>query len=139
VAFEHQGRHDYRLQKGYLGFSAWVDPGPFAESVVEGPVGKFVGFWSVMVTAGFSYQGAELVGVGAGETRDPSKSVPKAIRGTFWGIFSLFAFTIFFIGLLVPYDTEDLLSGSQNASASPLVIAANLAGVSVLPHIINGE
>jgi yeast amino acid transporter len=124
-------------QQGYLGFSAWVNPGPFAESVVTGEIGKFVGFWSVLVTAGFSYQGSELVGVGVGETRDPAKNVPSAIRWTFYGIFSLFTATIFFIGLLIPYDNEDLLIGGTDASASPLVIAANLAGVPVLPHIIN--
>ncbi|KAI1074407.1 amino acid permease/ SLC12A domain-containing protein [Whalleya microplaca] len=125
-------------QHGYLGFHAWVDPGPFAESVVTGDIGKFVGFWSVLVTAGFSYQGAELVGIGAGETHDPAKNVPSAIRWTFWGIVSLFVSTIFFIGLCVPSNTEDLLIGTTDASASPLVIAAKLAGVPVLPHIING-
>ncbi|KAI0129044.1 arginine permease [Xylariales sp. AK1849] len=124
-------------QEGYLGFHAWGNPGPFAESVVTGSAGMFVGFWSVLITAGFSYQGAELVGVGAGETADPAKAVPSAIRWTFWGIFSLFVSTIFFIGLLVPYDRPELLSDSSDASASPLVIAANLAGVKVLPDIIN--
>ncbi|KAI5923219.1 arginine transporter [Camillea tinctor] len=125
-------------QQGYLGFHAWVEPGPFNESVVSGAAGKFVAFWSVLVTAGFSYQGAELVGVGAGETADPTKSIPSAIRWTFWGIVSLFVGVIFFIGLTVPSDNPALLIGTTNASASPLVIAAKLAGVPVLPHIING-
>ncbi|KAH8673505.1 amino acid permease [Xylariales sp. PMI_506] len=124
-------------QQGYLGFHNWVHPGPFAEDVVTGAAGKFVGFWAVLVTAGFSYQGAELVGVGAGETANPAKAVPAAIRWTFWGILALFISTIFFIGLLVPYDQPELLLGTSNASASPLVIAANLAGVPVLPDIIN--
>ncbi|KAK6823529.1 lysine permease [Apiospora arundinis] len=62
--------------RGYIGFTNWVHPGPFAEFIVTGPTGKFMGFWSVLVTAGFSYQGAELVGVGAGETADPAKAVP---------------------------------------------------------------
>ncbi|KAF6795918.1 arginine permease [Colletotrichum sojae] len=124
-------------QQGYLGFKYWVDPGPFNASIVEGSVGKFVGFWSVLITAGFSFQGSELVGIGAGETKDPEKSVPSAVRWTFWGIFSLFVSTIFFVGLLVPSDNPSLLLDSQDASASPLVIAANLAGVKVLPDIIN--
>ncbi|KAJ2997860.1 hypothetical protein NUW58_g511 [Xylaria curta] len=51
-------------QHGYLGFDAWVHPGPFVSYLVPGANGKFVGFWSVLVTAGFSYQGTELVGVG---------------------------------------------------------------------------
>lgn len=124
-------------QNGYLGFSAWVEPGPFNEYVVEGAAGKFVSFWTVLVTAGFSFQGAELVGVGAGEVENPEKNVPRAIRWTFWGIYSLFVATVFFIGLVVPSDTPELLLGTTNAAASPLVIAANLAGIPVLPHIIN--
>ncbi|CAJ2501347.1 Uu.00g042000.m01.CDS01 [Anthostomella pinea] len=125
-------------QQGYLGFHAWVNPGSFAQSdLVSGGVGKFVTFWSVLITAGFAYQGSELVGVGAGETANPEKAVPSAIRWTFWGIVSLFVSTIFFIGLCVPYDNSALTIGTSDASASPLVIAANLAGVPVLPHIIN--
>lgn len=125
-------------QHGYLGFDHWVHPGPFVEYIVPGNSGKFVGFWSVLVTAGFSYQGTELVGVGAGETANPSKTVPSAIRWTFWGVFSLFIGTIFFIGITVPSNHPALLSNASDASASPLVIAAKLAGVPVLPHIING-
>ncbi|KAJ9149288.1 Arginine permease [Pleurostoma richardsiae] len=121
----------------YLGFHNWVHPGPFAEYMVSGSNGKFVGFWSVLIQASFSYQGAELVGVGAGEARNPRKSVPRAIRNTFWGILFLFVFTIFFIGLLVPYDNPDLMTDASDASASPLVIAAKLAGIKVLPDLIN--
>ncbi|KAK8013642.1 arginine permease [Apiospora marii] len=123
--------------QGYIGFANWVYPGPFAEFIVTGATEKFVGFWSVLVTAGFSYQGAELVGVGAGETADPAKAVPSAVRWTFWGILSFFVSTIFFIGLLVPSDNPDLSLGKTDASASPLVIAAKLAGVKILPDIIN--
>ncbi|KAK8011998.1 hypothetical protein PG989_000258 [Apiospora arundinis] len=98
--------------QGYIGFTNWARPGPFVKVIVTGPTGNFVGFWSVLVTAGFSYQGAELVGVGAGETADPAKAVPSAVRWTFWGIF------------LTP-------------PRRPLVIVAKLAGVKVLPDIIN--
>lgn len=42
------------------------------------------------------------------------------------------------IGLLVPYDNEDLISGNTDASGSPFVIAAQLAGVGTLPGLING-
>jgi amino acid transporter len=118
----------------YLGFHNWVHPGPFAPSLLEQvgnnvPLAKFIGFWSVLIQAGFSYQGTELVGIAAGETANPRKTMPSAIRKTFYRILFLFCLTIFFIGLLVPYDNEDLLTESSNASASPLVIAAKLAGM----------
>ncbi|KAF3766004.1 hypothetical protein M406DRAFT_37244 [Cryphonectria parasitica EP155] len=125
--------------QGYLGFTYWKNPGSFAsyDSSMEPATGKFVAFWDVLITAAFSYQGAELVGVGAGEARDPHKTVPKAIRNTFWGILFLFVATIFFLGLLVPYTNSDLTNSGYSAASSPLVIAANLAHVPVLPDILN--
>lgn len=133
-------------QHGYLGFETWDDPGAFAPFLTDAsktladniPLAKFVGLWAVMIQAGFSYQGTELVGIAAGETADPRKNVPKAIKQTFWRILFFFVLTIFFIGILIPYDNEQLLNSTTDAASSPLVIAARLAGVSVLPDIING-
>jgi yeast amino acid transporter len=101
------------------------------------PLAKFIGFWSVLIQAGFSYQGTELVGIAAGETDNPRKTVPAAIRKTFYRILFFFVLTVFFIGILIPYTNKQLLSGDTNASASPMVIAAQLAGVNALPDIIN--
>ncbi|KAJ5980797.1 Arginine permease CAN1 [Penicillium waksmanii] len=124
--------------QGYLGFHNWVHPGPFADYLITpGPTAKFVGFWAVLIQAGFSCQGTELVGIAAGETENPRRTIPKAIKITFIRIILFFVLTVFFIGLLVPYDNKDLLSGASNAAASPFVIAAQLAGVKVLPSIIN--
>ena len=124
--------------QGYLGFTYWKNPGAFADYLVtDKPVGKFVGFWAVLIQAGFSYQGTELVGIAAGETENPQKTVPSAIRKTFVRIGLFFVLTIFFIGLVVPYDNNRLLTGTSNASSSPMVIAADLAGVKVLPSLIN--
>jgi amino acid transporter len=125
--------------QGYLGFSYWKSPGAFATHLIEEPpsVGKFVGFWAVLIQAGFSYQGTELVGVAAGETENPQKTVPSAIRKTFVRILLFFVLTIFFIGLVVPYTNDRLTTSTTNASSSPMVIAADLAGVKVLPSLIN--
>jgi amino acid transporter len=78
-----------------------------------------------------------LCAIGAGESANPRKTMPQAIRRTFWSIFTLFVFTIFFIGILVPYDNEDIAVGETNAGSSPIVIAIKLAGVSALPDIMN--
>ncbi|KAH9827144.1 amino acid permease [Teratosphaeria destructans] len=126
-------------QHGYLGFHTWGNPGAFAPYIVtdNGALAKFVGFWAVLIQAGFSYQGTELVGIAAGECANPRKTVPAAIKKTFYRILFFFVGTIFFIGLLVPYDNQELLSGETSAASSPLVIAAKLAGVKVLPSLIN--
>lgn len=126
-------------QHGYLGFHTWGNPGAFAPHLITSSESKakFVGFWAVLIQAGFSYQGTELVGIAAGETENPRKTVPSAIRKTFYRILFFFVLTIFFIGLLVPYTDPNLLSDASDASASPFVIAAKLAGVKVLPGLIN--
>ncbi|KAI9643623.1 lysine permease [Ciborinia camelliae] len=126
-------------QQGYLGFHNWSNPGAFAPYLLDpsNPVAKFVGFWAVLIQAGFSYQGTELVGIAAGETENPKKNVPAAIRKTFYRILFFFVGSIFFIGLLVPYDNPQLLTGGSDATASPFVIAAKLAGIKTLPGLIN--
>lgn len=124
-------------EQGYIGFSYWRDPGAFAEYIVTGNTGRFVGFWFMLITAGFSFQGTELVAVGAGETSNPRKTIPSAIRWTFWGIFGLFIATVFFVGINVKHTDPLLQSEQQNANASPLVIVAVRAGITVLPSIIN--
>lgn len=132
--------------QGYIGFRYWVHPGPFVPNRdihTSDSLAKFVGFWSVLIQAGFSYQGTELVGIAAGETENPRKTVPSAIRKTFFRIVFFFILTIFFIGIVVPSYDKGLVASngsgasSQNANASPFVIAARLAGVKVLPDIIN--
>ncbi|KAM7196928.1 Amino acid permease/ SLC12A domain containing protein [Naviculisporaceae sp. PSN 640] len=130
--------------EGYLGFKYWNDPGAFNRSfgeVENESLATFVAFWSVMIQAGFSYQGTELVGIAAGETENPRKNVPSAIRKTFWRILFFFVFTVFFIGILIPYDDPRLISDdnedSDYAASSPFVIAVQRAGVRHLPGIIN--
>lgn len=130
-------------EQGYLGFRYWKDPGPFAPYLIDKigqdkkDTAKFLGFWAVLIQAAFSYQGTELVGIAAGETENPRKTVPAAIKTTFYRIMFLFVLTVFFIGILIPYTNDRLVSDGSDASASPFVIAADLAGVQTLPGIIN--
>lgn len=68
------------------GFRYWKNPGAFNEYIMEGAAGRFLGFWSTMVTAVFAYLGTELVGVTVGEAQNPRKVVPRAIKLTFYRI-----------------------------------------------------
>ncbi|MCQ9844242.1 gamma-aminobutyrate permease, partial [Staphylococcus aureus] len=42
------------------------------------------GFLGVLLVAGFSFGGTEVVAVTAGESENPKESMPKAIRQVFW-------------------------------------------------------
>ncbi|KAG2181073.1 hypothetical protein INT43_008655 [Umbelopsis isabellina] len=111
-----------------IGFSYWKDPGAFNNGVL-GTVG-------VLLSAGFSFQGTEIVGVTAGEAKNPHKSVPRAIRNVFWRIVIFFVLTMLFIGMCVPYTLPDLSTSSDSTTAS-FTIIFNLAGIGVGAHIVN--
>ena len=94
-----------------------------------------------MVNATFAYLGTELVGVTVAEAQNPRKTVPRAIKLTFYRIVVFYCLSCLLIGMNVPYDSEQLAFATEadtGASASPFVVAAELAGVKVMSHIING-
>ena len=81
-----------------------------------------------------------MVGVTVGEAENPRRAIPRAIRMTFWRICFFYIVTIFLIGLLVPYNSSYLSFAQKSghgAAASPFVTAVKVAGIKVLPSIIN--
>lgn len=106
-----------------------------------GSTGRFLGLFSVLVNAAFSYGGVEFVAVAAGEAENPRYSIPKAVRRVFWRILFFYVLGSLAIGVLIPYNEPLLLSaiedGAPGGAASPWVIAIYRAGVPVLPSIVN--
>ena len=111
---------------------------------------------SVLVQAGFSFQGMELVAMwvsypsflfsiypdmyscsAASETENPRRNISKAVGRVFWRITIFYVLGILITGMLVPYDDPDLLNSTGNATESPYVIAIRRAGIRTLPSIIN--
>ena len=72
-------------------------------------VGGIPAVLSVFVVAGFSFQGTELIGITAGESATPEKSIPKAIKQVFWRILLFYILAIFVIACLIPYTSPNLL------------------------------
>lgn len=114
--------------QGYIGGKYWHNPGAFNHG--------FKGVCSVFISAAFSFGGIELVAVLAAETENVAKSLPKATKQVFWRITIFYILTSIVISCLVPYNDENLLSGS-GITASPFVIAINNGGIKVMPHIMN--
>lgn len=122
------------------GFRYWNDPGAFHEYIDTGSTGKFLGLWSSMVTAVFAYLGTELVGVTVGEAENPRKTIPKAIKLTFFRIVFFYILSVFLLTMIVPYDSKQLAFAtkqSNSAAASPFVVAIVLAGIKGLPGFLN--
>lgn len=93
----------------------------------------------MFVNAAFAFAGTELVGLAAAETANPRKSLPTAIKQVFWRIALFYVVALLMVGLLVPYDTKRLVTGSSSADAhaSPFVIAIENAGIKGLPSVMN--
>lgn len=93
-----------------------------------------------MVIATFAYLGTELVGVTVGEAQNPRKTIPRAIKLTFFRILFFYILSVILIGMAVKSDEPKLafaLDAPTGANASPFVVAIILAGIDVLPHILN--
>ncbi|AEP01046.1 amino acid permease [Heyndrickxia coagulans] len=97
--------------------------------------GGFLGTFLVFIAAGFSFQGTEIVGVAAGESEDPAKNVPKAIKNVFWRILLFYVLAILVIGLLVPYTNSSLKS--ENVLVSPFTLVFKKAGLSFAASMMN--
>ncbi|ONH68802.1 Arginine permease [Cyberlindnera fabianii] len=126
-------------QTGPVGFRYWRNPGPWGPGYLfPGTAkGRFLGWVSSLINAAFTYQGTELTGITAGESKNPRKAVPKAINTVFFRILFFYILSLFFIGLLVPYNDPGLSSDDSYVSSSPFIVAIQNSGTPVLNHIFN--
>ena len=124
------------------GFRYWKNPGAFKPYILTGDSGNFLGLWSTMVTAVFAYLGTELVGVTVGEAQNPRRTIPRAIKLTFYRILFFYVLSVFLLGMIVPYNSDRLAfaikKGGTTAAASPFVVAIQIAGIPHLPGVLNG-
>lgn len=113
------------------GFSNWtIADAPFA--------GGLMAVINIFMIAGFSFQGTELVGVAAGETENPEKNVPKAIKTVFWRIVIFYIGAIIVVGFILPYNDPNLLSsGVENIAVSPFTLIFKRAGIAAAASIMN--
>lgn len=108
-------------------------------SIKQAPfVGGVPAILTVFVVAGFSFQGTELVGITAGESKDPQHSVPKAINEVFWRIILFYILTIFVIAAIIPYTSHSLLgSSATDIAISPFTLVFQRAGLAAAASIMN--
>lgn len=108
------------------------DHAPLFENFVKD--GLFPNGWmpvfTTMLTVNFAFSGTELIGVTAGETKDPNKAIPKASHTT------LFRLVIFFIGSIVVMAS---LIPWQDAGVdeSPFVLVFNSIGLPFAGDVMN--
>ncbi|GAA5825483.1 hypothetical protein JCM11251_007005 [Rhodosporidiobolus azoricus] len=121
-----------------IGFSYYHNPGAMAQFLgIKGSLGRFAGFWAAMLQAAYSFVGTEIVSIAAGEARNPSRSLPRAVRRVIYRLMLFYVAGTFIIGLTVRYDDPALSRNDGTALSSPFVIAIERAGVQALPSVVN--
>ncbi|UKA49936.1 amino acid permease [Arthrobacter sp. FW305-123] len=107
---------------------------PFLFENFNTPDGLFPhGFSGVLVTAlavFYAFSGSELIGVAAGETKDPARSIPKAMRSTVIRLLIFFVGAIAVIAATVPFDQVGL-------DESPFVTVFASVGIPFAADIMN--
>ena len=100
-------------------------------------VGGISGFLGVLLVAGFSVGGTEVVAVTAGESDDPKKSMPKAIKQVFWRI--LFILCIINCSHWCNYSVHRsiIIRASSSISQSPFTIVFDRVGIAFAASVIN--
>lgn len=106
-----------------IGFkNIYANGGPF--------VGGAKSIFAIFLIAGFSFQGTELIGIAAGESENPEKTIPKAVHTVFWRILLFYIGTIIVIGLIIP-------SGLAGVNTSPFTMVFERAGIAGAASLMN--
>ena len=101
-------------------------------------VGGLPAMIGVAMIAGFSFQGTELIGIAAGESENPSTSIPRAVKQVFWRILLFYVCAILVIGLLIPYTDPNLLKGDvTDIGVSPFTLVFQNAGIAFAASVMN--
>ena len=77
-----------------IDFSYYPDPCPFNNNGAQG-------VFQIFVFAALQYSGTYMIGLTAGESRSPSKDIPKAVRSIIWRIVVIFLGEIYFLMITV--------------------------------------
>ncbi|WP_082235327.1 S-methylmethionine permease [Halobacillus massiliensis] len=83
-----------------------------------------------MLAVNFAFSGTELIGIAAGETAEPEKTIPKAIRTTLIRLVVFFVGTIIVLSALLPTKEAGVIE-------SPFVVVLTNIGIPYSADIMN--
>ena len=96
-------------------------------------------FFALSIVIG-SYQGVELIGITAGETKNPKKNIKSAINGVIWRILIFYIGAVFVIVSIYPWDQLGDIGSPFVATFAKIGItfAAGLINFVVLTAALSG-
>ncbi|MET3291642.1 amino acid permease [Brevibacillus fluminis] len=108
-------------------------PAPYFSNLMSGgglfPAGISIVFVTLMNVI-FSYQGSELIGIAAGESAEPQKNIPRAIRNVVFRILIFYVASVAVLSLLFPSKDLGILE-------SPFVTLLDDVGIPFAADLMN--
>ncbi|CAO0797783.1 unnamed protein product [Mucor circinelloides] len=112
------------------GFKYWKDPGAFSNGVL--------GVINALVLAALSMTGTDIVGVSAGESANPRKAIPQAVKNVFFRIIFIYILSVFVMGMLIPWnDPHNLSLSGRDTTVSPFTLVFQKAGLNGADSVVN--
>ncbi|KNG87602.1 hypothetical protein ANOM_005437 [Aspergillus nomiae NRRL 13137] len=130
-------------QHDAFGFRAWRDPGPMAEYLHTGSLGRFEGLLAALWTASFTIMGPEFINLLAAEAKRPRIYIKNAFKIIYYRFFFVYILAAISVGILVAYNDPTLVlvfltnGGGSTEAASPFILAMQNMKVAGFPHLIN--
>ncbi|MGO1590785.1 MAG: amino acid permease [Ancrocorticia sp.] len=116
-----------------LGLNPLVDGsiglGNFSTSEGLFPTG-FGGVFITILAVFYAFSGTELIGVAAGEAKDPSRAIPRAVHTAVIRLTVFFIGAIFVIAAIVPFETA-------GTDESPFVTVFEMVGLPGAADVMN--
>jgi len=107
-------------------------PAPMFSNFTNSPLlpHGITGLLMTMITVNCSFQGTELIGIAAGESKEPEKTIPQSIRNTVWRTLVFFILAIFILAGMIPHEQAGVIE-------SPFVVVFDSIGIPYAADIMN--
>ncbi|CAJ2510500.1 Uu.00g133090.m01.CDS01 [Anthostomella pinea] len=123
------------------GFRNWGNGNAMHPYYTDGSIGRFLGWWSTVLYAGFVIAGPDMIALAAGEIQNPSRTIPRVAQLIFYRLVGFYVVGALCVGILTSSRDPGLLSAIENgepgAAASPWVIVIKNLNIKGLPDLIN--
>lgn len=86
--------------------------------------------FAVMMTVVYAFQGCEIMGVAAGETERPEKSIPRAVRNVVFRVLIFYVLAIVVLSAIIPWQQAGLME-------SPFVQVFDMVGIPYAADLMN--
>jgi L-asparagine transporter-like permease len=117
-------------------FGVWVKPIGLS-NLTQSPGGLLPhglgGVWMAVIVAVFSYNGIEVIAVASGETKDPAKTIPAALRTMALRLFLFYVLALAVIVTVAPWASM----AGKTVTESPFVKVFSYIGVRHAAGVMN--